>query len=200
MPTTTDRDKVQVNAAIRDGDDWKLFAIEGELVAPGLAITPALRPNADTHQPEPRPNRWTMTHTPTGRSFGLSRCRTHIEQAAQLAAEAPVDWTTPDMHAVADAVKATTLLLDIRAAMRNPCPDRKPDCSQPDPPTWRVRCKTCTWEWGEDDEEGVLDAKEAKQVAQDHDCEPWVQISPPDGDDWLSPMWVNDDGTRRELR
>lgn len=45
------------------------------------------------------------------------------------------------------------------------------------PPGWRVGCHTCDWEWEDDYDEGPLSEKEAKQIANDHECEPdtWVK-------------------------
>jgi len=64
-------------------------------------------------------------------------------------------------------------------------------------PGWRVYCRTCHWEYDEDEDE-TLTPKEAKQVAYDHHCDPEVEIAPPAGDKWYDPFHVNDDGTLRE--
>lgn len=62
-------------------------------------------------------------------------------------------------------------------------------------PTWRVRCRTCDWEYDHEDGEGPLDAKAAKQLARDHQCEPWIEIGPPNDDRWLPERSVNNDGS-----
>lgn len=62
------------------------------------------------------------------------------------------------------------------------------------PPGWKVRCRTCDWEYEDEDDE-PLDAKPAKQVARDHECEPWVEISPPGSERWGGPSWFNNDGS-----
>jgi hypothetical protein len=62
-------------------------------------------------------------------------------------------------------------------------------------PGWRVRCQTCDWEYEDDNGEGPLDVKAAKQLARDHECEPWVEISPPGEERWGGANWFNDDGT-----
>lgn len=60
--------------------------------------------------------------------------------------------------------------------------------------SWRVRCDTCDWEWEDDFDEGPLDAKQAKRLADGHECEPDVLVMSPAGDRWLRTRQVNDDG------
>ena len=62
-------------------------------------------------------------------------------------------------------------------------------------PTWRVRCRTCDWEYDDEDGDGPLDAKAAKQLARDHHCEPWIEIGPPNDDRWFPERSVNNDGS-----
>ena len=64
-------------------------------------------------------------------------------------------------------------------------------------PTWRVGCRTCDWEWEDEYDEGALTAKDAKHMANDHECEPDVWIAPPSGDAKYDPYKVNDDGSLR---
>jgi len=65
---------------------------------------------------------------------------------------------------------------------------------------WRVRCDTCDWSSEEDGDDDPYTAKDAKQAARYHECEPRVEIAPPAGDQWYDPLYVNDDGTLREPR
>jgi hypothetical protein len=64
-------------------------------------------------------------------------------------------------------------------------------------PSWSVRCNTCDWVWEDEYGEGPLDARAARNLASDHECEPWVEIAPPNSEQWISPNNVNDDGSLR---
>jgi hypothetical protein len=77
------------------------------------------------------------------------------------------------------------------------CPHCAGTAPAPDEtPSWSVRCKTCDWEYEDEYDEGPLTAAEAKQMADDHECEPWVEIRPPGmKDGWMSPRLVNKDGS-----
>lgn len=61
-------------------------------------------------------------------------------------------------------------------------------------PSWRVRCSTCDWMYEDEYDEGPLDAKAARSLAYDHQCEPYVQIAPPSGDQWYDRYEVDDKG------
>jgi hypothetical protein len=60
---------------------------------------------------------------------------------------------------------------------------------------WRVGCHTCDWVWQDEYNEGPLAPKEAKGMANDHECEPDVWIAPPSGDRKFQSYEVNDDGS-----
>lgn len=64
--------------------------------------------------------------------------------------------------------------------------------------SWKVRCNTCDWESAEDEDDEALDARDAKHLADDHRCEPWLEIQAPNSDVWLPPRSVNNDGSIRQ--
>lgn len=175
------------------------LSVEGEQIVPGLAITPALKHNDAYDGSEINPNRWALTHVPSGRTVVSGRCRLHIDQAAAVAGAAAIDWTIPDPKAMAAAIVAAKAMPDIAAVIGRGCPKWKTDCSEPDPPSWSVRCKTCDWVSEEDEDDGPIDGKRARYLADNHECEPWVEICPPGETRWLSPNSVTRDGTLREI-
>jgi hypothetical protein len=160
--------------------------VPGRIVAPGLAITRS----AEFKEHRPRYN---LTHIPSGLTIGITRCGAHIEPTASLAAELGVDWTA-DKDVVIEALMAEGRIGRLRtgAQCRRHC-----DGDGPEPKSWEVCCHTCHWEW--EDDEGPLDVKQAKEMARDHECQPEVQILPPDSSRWIDPFFVNDDGTVRDL-
>jgi hypothetical protein len=58
------------------------------------------------------------------------------------------------------------------------CPRCAGTTNEP-PPSWRVGCHTCDWEHEDEYDEGPLDEKAAKRVADDHECEPSPWVKPP---------------------
>ena len=54
--------------------------------------------------------------------------------------------------------------------------------------SWRVRCKTCGWEWDDEYDEGALNGKDAHAVAQRHVCAPQLEIAAPIDGTWR-PIW-----------
>lgn len=159
----------------------KTVDVEGRIVMPGLAITPTTD------------NRYSITHTPSGRALIQGRCARHIETAAELVvAAAGIDWTRDSKTVGTDE---TVRVLALNILHEVPYCERRCDNAY-DGPSWRVRCDTCRWEWEDEYNEGPLDAKAAKQVAREHECEPEVYLSPPDDDNERFAEWlVNDDGT-----
>jgi hypothetical protein len=156
--------------------------VEGFPVAPGLAIVPSLN----------EPDRFSLTHVPSGRAVIQGKCLEHIETVMRSVRDFPIDWTRAPEELVADeAVKDAARSLNDEAGF---CYGRC-NPSTPPQPSWRVYCRTCHWEWEDEFGEGPLDAETAKKMARDHDCQPEVQIGPPDSDRWLDPFFVNDDGT-----
>lgn len=53
--------------------------------------------------------------------------------------------------------------------------DEKP----PPAGSWRVGCDTCDWEWEDEYDEGPLTEKDARRLADDHECEPSTWVKPP---------------------
>lgn len=164
--------------------------VQGLAVAPGLAITQSTRTDRARH----RGPRYVLTHIPSGLAVGPPRCADHIQQITQAAVTTGIDWTT-DRAAVVEAVKAAgvTNILGTPPSCRNHCTG-----DGPEPKSWGMRCTTCGYEWEDEYDEGPIDAKQAKELARDHECEPHVEILPPDSDQWLDPFRVNDDGTLPE--
>lgn len=159
----------------------------GRVVAPGLAITPVV-------DEKPHRSRYRLTHVPSGLAVGAGQCAAHIAEAVERATGFGIDWTA-DKALVVEAVKAAGVpnVLGVAPFCRGHCVG-----DGPQPPSWSVRCHTCDWWWDEEEDEGPLDAKAAKSMARDHECEPEVQIAPPDSERWVDPFWVNDDGTIRD--
>ena len=185
MTTQLGTETTQIEIRHSGGD---AFTVDGRIITPGLAITPS--PGANNE----RKPRYVLTHIPSGLTAGPSRCAEHIGQAAQLAIDLGIDWNA-DQQTVVDALKAANFgqaLMQIGF-----CRDH---CSGdgPEPKSWSVRCNTCDWYWEDEYGEGPLDAKNAKQMARDHECEPHVELAAPDSDLWISPHLVDDDGTVRE--
>lgn len=65
------------------------------------------------------------------------------------------------------------------------------------PKSFQVRCQTCDWDWIAEDGEEPLDARSAKDMADDHQCEPDVTIVAPDGTEYR-PRDLNRDGSLRQ--
>lgn len=95
--------------------------VKGQIVAPGLAITP--NPNT--------PGRYVLTHVDSGLVVPCGYgCADHIVQAARIAAESGVDWTVPvDQFDVAAGKQVSEQIADAIPTCRN-CPD---GTTQPDP-------------------------------------------------------------------
>jgi hypothetical protein len=171
----------------------KPVEVEGRVIAPGLAITPSVQDN-----------RYALTHIPSGLAFLTDRCSAHIdrvaEMAASLSAEHGIDWTQDDKSLTGqpETRKKLFVVADAIQSEFGFCRGRA--CGQEDAPTWRVRCNTCDWEWDDEYDEGPLNAKEAKRMARDHECEPDIEIQAPDSDNvWVRPDRVSDDGTLHEV-
>lgn len=162
---------------------------EGKLVTPGLAITRT----ADSDGPA----RFNLTHLGTGRAATLRRCGKHILDAAQLATEIGIDWTITDMDEITAAVKATSFAEDVKQRIGWMC-DTHCVGDGPKPLVWSVSCSTCHWYSGDDGEEPFT-AAEAKEVADEHRCEPEMSIRHPVTGKWHDPWLVNKDGTVRDL-
>jgi hypothetical protein len=176
---------------VRTSHRGAVMEVQGQPICDGLAITP--------HLDKDRDNRFAVTHTASGLALIQGQCRTHIDRAAEvIQAATGIDWTAEDRPALVEQIKATALMVDIRAVLgAQGCPKWKADCSEPDQPGWDVRCHTCGWQWEDDNEEGPMDAKRARDLADDHECEPEVQVCPPGETRWMPPHYINRDGTWR---
>lgn len=183
---------------------------------------PPFHPDAPTSPPPVLPpglawrdstligGRYAIVHVNSGLSLpGLDdRCRIHIDQAsaliATLSAEHDVDWTfnSADLRGqdgaalrakVIDIGHAVTAEIDYSCRLRA--------CGQPDAPAWGVRCTTCNWAWSDENDEGPLDGKTAKDIADEHECDPNVQIMVPasggEPERWVTPSDVSMDGELR---
>ncbi len=118
MPTTT-----PVMIPIRPNHGGGSVQVDGEHVAPGLAITPAIIDAATVPGAgEGRmlaPGRYVLVQAESGRALtSWFFCRGHVAEAAELAAASGVDWTRPDDRdpRLADLRKA------LRDVWRNCCP------------------------------------------------------------------------------
>lgn len=163
--------------------DGKLVDVEGRIIAPGLAITPSMYHEG-----------WScISHLPSGKAVISGRCPEHVEDAARFLTghPTPIDWTQPEEAIVGDqAIK--DFIVSVNDAVGR-CYDCGPKY---DGPTWSVRCTTCDWRWEDEFNEGSLDAKAAKDMARNHECEPEVELSPPgDSNEWFAEWLVKDDGT-----
>lgn len=142
----------------------------GRVVAPGLAITAS----ADTDQPHP--NRYRLTHLPTGLALGTPHCGVHIHAAVQVAVGSGIGWT-----AGKDTVTAAAQQIGLAQQLRPLLCRRWCDGDGPKPPSWGVSCTTCGWQ-SDEDRDGPLDADDARRLADDHMCEPDVHLEPPNTD------------------
>lgn len=176
-PLAGDLTTVQV-APSRSGD--QRIEVQGIVIAPGLAITPHLDNGGK------KPNRYRLTHMPSGLAAGTNHCGVHVQQAAKAAIDAGIDWTV-DKDAVVATIKAQDGLIGVLFNLR--CRDW---CAGdgPEPPSWSVRCSTCDWQYDPEDDfdEGPLTFEDASRIGRDHECEPFIEISSPDSPDW-HPDW-----------
>lgn len=176
-----------ITVVMRKQDGTTIREVEGQIVAPGIALA----------QVAQEPNRYSLVHLASGLSFVWNRCGRHAAIAAELVRKATdVDWTVPVGEVMTDQAK--DLHKQIRNAIGWAC-DRRCDVD-PDAVSWEVRCSTCDWEWDGEDDEGPLDAEEAKRLARDHECEPYVEIKGPGMDRWHEEWRVNKDGTLYEVK
>lgn len=170
-------DLTTITVARRSGPPPETEDVQGRIVKPGLAITPARADKALPGRP-----RFNLTHEATGLSVEALMCGKHIQDAAALADASPVDWTATDRHVVVADIKSTDLIQHLRTIA--PCPDGYCAGDGPAPPSYGVRCQTCDWEWVDEDEEGPLSFEDAQRQADDHECEPEVQIMSPVTGKW----------------
>ncbi len=91
--------------------------VEGQIVAPGLAITPYLNDDCTPHEG------WlNITHIPSGlRIHGGAFCKGCIPAAVVLADESGVDWTADETTVKADP-RAKKAASDLLALQLDACP------------------------------------------------------------------------------
>ena len=147
------------------------------MLAPGLAITPS-----QSEQVKPGRPRFNLMHTATGLAFRTRMCGVHVQEAGVLAVDSGVDWTIPAKEDVVAAIKATDLLSRITPVSW--CGDGWCKGDGPAPPTYGVRCNTCDWEWEDEHDEGPLTLREARRMADDHECETRMEIRSPITEKW----------------
>lgn len=178
--STDDTDEITVLVAF----GAERIPVRGRLVMPGLAVVPS------RWRPE---DRFTLVHTVSGSKFLGDRCLPHINQAADLAAtlsdQNNIHWGVGKEELLgdtADRERLVQVLREIQNTIGLQCRERA--CGDPGAPSWSVRCVTCNWEWEDDYNEGPLDEAEAKRLADDHECEPEVQVrAPGDNTRWVTP-------------
>jgi hypothetical protein len=146
----------------------------GRIIAPALAITASTRSNAKT------PTRYQLVHVPSGVRASSLQCGLHIEDVANMAVQASIDWSA-DKSDVEAAIKAVAGLP--KALMGGGCPTWC-DGDGPKAPSYEVCCTTCDWESGDESDEGPLSLEDAKRAAFDHECEPRIQIKSPVTGKW----------------
>jgi hypothetical protein len=170
-PLVGDLQTINVAQTKHQGDGTR--EVPGRIVAPGLAIVPTVH-NDGT------PQHYTLTHVPSGfRASGI-RCGLHIQESINTATSHGIDWTVGKEQVIA-AIKAVD---GLPWELRGGCPDW---CTGdgPKPPSWRVRCDTCWWEWEDEHDEGPLDENGAREAARGHVCERQVEIQAPGADEWV---------------
>jgi hypothetical protein len=161
-----------VTVHIRDShsrEDDLSIDVQGEIVTPGLAITPALHEE----------NAYLLTHVDSSLYIpGCRRCRTHIEESVSAVLALGIDWTATSTDLMqrfkADRDLAERLLA--AAIGRTECTRL---CDHPDAMAYPVRCNTCRFELTAADENVPLSLEEAQEWRDDHECEPDVDILAP---------------------
>lgn len=156
--------------------------VPGWTAAPGLIITAA-----HDHDKNPIPRRYQISHAPSGLSIPTGpHCATHVREAVDLLTATGFDWTRDKEALLADKDRLAALVIPPRRLCGNihtGCPG--------DPDPWQIRCNTCDWEYDpEDGEHGgwvPTTAKEARSIADDHECDPWLEIKAPNTDKWQPP-------------
>jgi hypothetical protein len=184
-PTRTDLDLTEQITIAKTHRDTDGRTVPGLTVAPGLAVTPAFRWGRNS-QLEPIPHRYSITYVPSGLKIPTgTHCATHVRQAVAALVNTGVDWTRDRDALLADKDR----FAEVAFSLRNLCPNDRYGCPG-DPEPWLIRCATCDWEYDPDfehDDDIPADAKAAKRIADDHECEPWVEIQAPGDTVWQSP-------------
>lgn len=156
--------------------------VQGLIVGPGLAITPS-----DPDKVKPDRARFNLTHVPSGLAIQPHMCGVHVQEVAGIVAASPVDWTG-DKDTVVAAVKAHDLVKKITRR----CGDSYCEGDGPEPPSYNVRCQTCDWEYFDEYDEGPLSCEQAQRIADDHECEPWIEIHSPVTGKWHEKWSLSD--------
>lgn len=155
--------------------------VPGRLVAPGLAITASLVPKS---KPE-LPDRFCLTHVGTGLSVVATVCAVHIQQTAEVAAAAGIDWTITGNSEMGAAILVSGKAEEILAA-RRACDARWCKVGDgPEPLSAAAACDTCDWETdGTDEDQWPLTREEATELALDHECPREVKVQAPGSEKW----------------
>ncbi len=165
--------------------------VPGATIAPGLIVTAAYRHAGYGQDKVPIPRRYTISHAPSGLSIPTGpHCATHLREAVNALPASGIDWTQDKDTLLADKGRLAELVIPPRRLCDNVhygCPG--------DPDPWHIRCNTCDWEY--DPEDGDLGdvpttAAEARRIANDHECEPWIEIRKPGTDTWQPPYVFSD--------
>jgi hypothetical protein len=159
------------------------YAPGGTVQVPGCLITPGLAMVRAVKGHEKHPVRYSIMHTVSGQAIGSPACGVHVHESAKaLMLIGQVDWLLPgaELAGVLRSRNAGELL----ATVGRRCNGRW--CvpgDGPEPQSWWVSCKTCGWEWteGDDGKEWPLSEEEARDLGLSHDCEPYVEVTAPDG-------------------
>jgi hypothetical protein len=171
-PLTGDLTTIRLKSARSEGG---FRDVEGLNVAPGLAITPSLDNNGKT------PDRYSLSHVTSGLAASGQRCGVHIQETAQIAIKSGVNWLLDQELVIAAIKKQADLATQL---MGGGCRDWC-EGDGPKPPSWLIQCKTCDWTYDEFESEGpVATEADARYIADNHECEPWLEIQAPGTDVW----------------
>lgn len=100
------------------GKPMQPLEVDGEMVAPGLAIAPAYRYGQQVD------GRWTLTHMPSGLAVAARLCcRSCVEKAARIAVSSGVKWSRREAKVRADPMSRTFARQLVRAGLALSCAD-----------------------------------------------------------------------------
>jgi hypothetical protein len=156
--------------------------VQGRLVAPGLALTPERKSNPK------HPDRYAVTHIPTGLAVIPGACGVHALENGEAAAAVGIDWTITDQKAMVDAIRTAGVMQQLMAHWHT-CNGRWCTVGDgPEPKSWSFRCLTCRSEWDEyQDDDWPLSYEEARAEAEAHSCEPEMELQSAETGEWGHP-------------
>jgi hypothetical protein len=165
--------------------------VQGRIVAPGLALTPFPQLNPK------EPARYCLTHIATGLAVIPGTCGVHALKGVETATSVDVDWTITDKDAMVAAIKAHDGFMGWLSSLRFDCSGRWCTVGDgPEPVSWDARCLTCGWQWDEYND-WPLTREEAATKAEEHQCEPEVELRSPETGDWAE-LWTFEPSTPDE--